>query len=49
MKCGFLENYFGIYEEYWSEEVPEVVHQPATRTGGVAYPLAAPPALVGPW
>ena len=34
MKRGFLENYSGIYEELWNENMLEGAHQPATWEGG---------------
>jgi hypothetical protein len=37
-----MENYFGIYKNYWVKKIPEGTHQVATSLGG------APRGLVGP-
>ena len=35
-------------KNYWSKEVPEGAHQPATRTGGAALPPGRAPCPCGP-
>ena len=43
------ENYFGIYKNYWAQEIAEGATQEPTRHLGAPAALARPGGLWGPW